>query len=297
MHHLTLDYQKLKQFAAIAIAAFLLALGAFASGFEPALAVTPPTKDHEFFDEFKRRYSKSPLLTQYAEAIHALDHGKHKTAFKLFTQLSEEDPNWPGFWTSLGTCCMWSEDFEMGLKFATKALRLRPKDPDMYNRRSMMLLALMRNDEALVELTKGLEQDPNDADLLRRRADCYKTMKKYPQAIADIDRLLKLYPANENIYYTKAATHEAMKDWKGAIGAYSELLKHYPDDDHVLVKRAAARMKDNNFKGAVLDFSEALKRGTEGPDFVYSQRAIAYEKLGMKDKAERDRKLAKEHHI
>lgn len=295
VHHLTLDYQKSKPFVALVTIAAFVTLCASAACNEKALASTPSTKDHEFFKEFKQSRPTSPLTAKYAEAIYALDHGKHKTATKLFTELSTEDPKWPGFWTSLGTCCMWNEDFKNGLEYATKAMQLRPKDPDMYNRRAIFLLALMRNDDAIADLSKGLTIDPNDADLLKHRAECYKAMKKYPQAIVDIDRLLKLYPAEETIYYTKAGALEAMKDWKGAIEAYSVLLKRYPTDDHVLVKRASARMKNGDFKGAVIDYSDALKHETEGPEFIYSQRAIAYDKLGMKDKAARDRKLSQEH--
>ncbi|MBX3137229.1 tetratricopeptide repeat protein [Candidatus Obscuribacterales bacterium] len=278
----------------IGIVSIIMSMWLFAGSFCNANAAPPPTKDHEFFSEFKRLHSKSPLIPRYEQAIEALDHGKHKTALRLFTQLAKDDPSWPGFWTSLGTCYMWTEDFQKGLNCSTKALQLRPKDPDMYNRQAMLLTALMKNAEAISVLSKGLKIDQTDVDLLKRRAACYKAMKKYPEALADVDRLLKSSPREETIYYTKAEVHEAMKDWKGAIDSYSALLKQYPNDDHVLVKRATARMKQNDFKGAVIDYSNALKRGTEGPDFVYSQRAIAYEKLGMMDKAARDRQLAKQ---
>jgi len=278
----------------IGIASIVMSMWLFAGGFYSANAAPSPTKDHEFFSEFKRLKSKSPLIPTYAKAIAALDYGKHNTALKLFTQLAKEDPSWPGFWTSLGTCYMWTEDFQKGLNCSTKALELRPEDPDMYNRQAMLLAALMKNAEAISVLTKGLKIDPTDVDLLKRRAACYKALKKYPEALADADRLLKSYPREETIYYTKAEVHEAMKDWQGAIDSYSALLKQYPNDDHVLVKRATARMKQNDFKGAVMDYTNALKRGTEGPDFVYSQRAIAYEKLGMMEKAARDRQLAKQ---
>ena len=252
-----------------------------------------PTKDHELLDEYLRSHQNGPMTKTYSQAINAMDYGKHRTAMKLFLQLTQADPKWPGFWTSLATCCMWTEEFPKGLEYATRALALRPKDPDMYNRRAMLLAALMKNNEAIADLTKGLKFDPTDKDLLKRRAECYKAIKKFPEAIADTERLLKLYPTEETIYYVQAESYEATQNWKGAINSYSNLLKHFPEDDHVLVKRATCKMKASDFKGAIVDYSNALKQGTEGPEFVYSQRAIAYEKLGMADKAARDRKSAK----
>jgi tetratricopeptide (TPR) repeat protein len=278
----------------IGVSAIMVSVNFFSDCCHVAIAAPSPTKDHEFFDEFKRLHPRSALLSEYTQAITALDYGKHKTAINHFARLAQEDPTWPGFWTSLGTCYMWTEEFQKGLNCSTKALKLRPGDPDMYNRQAIVLVALMKNAEAVSVLSKGLKIAPNDHDLLKRRAACFKALKNYPAAVADANRLLKLDPADETIYYTKAEAHEAMNDWKGAIDSYSALLRQYPDDDHILIKRASARVKQNDFKGAIIDYSEALKRGTEGPAFVYSQRAIAYEKLGMKEKAARDRNLARQ---
>lgn len=259
-----------------------------------AFAAPSPSKDQELFDEYRRTYPKSALIAKYGQALQALDHGKRKTAVKLFTELSQQEPKWAGFWTSLGTCCLWNEEFEKGLEYATKAIALRPKDPDMYHRRATMYAALMKNAEAVTDLSKGLTCDPNDLDLLRRRADCYKALRKYPEAITDINRILKIAPGDEKAYFTKAGICEETKDWKAAAAAYTELLTKYPEDDHALIKRAACKMKSNDYKGAIADYTDALRHGTEGPEYVYTQRAIAYEKLGMKEKADKDRAAAQQ---
>jgi len=253
------------------------------------------TKDQEMFLEYKRLHPNTPITQKYARALEALDYGKQKTAQKLFTELTTEDSKWAGFWTSLGTCHMWTEDFKKGVECATKAIQLRPKDPDMYNRRALLYIALLQYDKAIADLTQGLKLDPKDLDLLKNRAQSYKAQKKYPEALADINTMLQLSPKEETILYVKGEVYEAQKDWKNAIITYSTMLSFYPADDHVLIKRASCRMKTNDFKGAVLDYSEALKHGTEAPEFVYTQRAAAYEKLGMPAKAKRDRVSAQKH--
>lgn len=258
-----------------------------------ANAASGPTKDQELFTEYKQTHrGNTAFIEKYTKAIYCLDHGQRKTALKLLKELAKEDPKCPGIWVSIGTINLWLEDYPAGIEASTKAISLRPKDADMRRRRALHYIALLKYKEALADLDQAFKLEPTDFDNLRLRASCNKALKRYPEAIADYDRILKKVPDYEEVLHDKARTYTESKDWKNAVVTLDTLFKYYPTDETILLDRASSKMQLNDFKGAVQDYSKALTLGTEAPDFVYKQRALAYEKLGMKKEAARDRARA-----
>ncbi len=271
-----------------------LALLLIASGLSRAIAGNGPTKDQELFAEYKKNHRNNPAFAEkYDKAMHCLDHGQYKTSIKLLKELAKEDPKWPGIWVSLGTANLWLEDYQSGIDCNTRAIALRPKDADLYRRRALHYIALFKYREALLDLDQAYKLEPTDFDILKLRASCYKALKRYPDAVADYDRMLKKYPDYEEVLHDKSRAYIEAKDWKNAVMTLDVLLKYYPKDETSLLDRASAKLKLEDYKGAVNDYTKVISIGAEAPDYVFSQRALAYEKLGMKKEAARDRARVK----
>lgn len=272
--------------------ALALLLTAYSSVFNlnQAIAGNGPPKDQELFVEYKKEHPKNTaFIEKYARAISSLDHGQYKTAVKQFKELAKEDPKCVGAWVSQATADLWLEDYQGGIECNTKAIALRPKDADIYRRRALVYIALFKYKEALVDLNQAYKLEPSDFDILKLRASCFKALKRYPEAIADYDRMLKKYPNYEEVLHDKSAVQLEAKDWKNALLTLDVLIKYYPNEETSLLSRASTKIHLQDYKGAIHDYTKVLANGAEAPDYVFSQRAMAYEKLGMKKEAARDR--------
>jgi tetratricopeptide (TPR) repeat protein len=259
----------------------------------PVNAKSGPTVDRELFLEYKQTHSgNGAFIEKYTKAMNCLEHGQHKTAIRLFKDLSKEDPKCPGIWVSLSTCYLWLEDYQNGAEAATHAIALRPKDPDMYRRRALHFVALLKYKEAIADLDQGVKVDPHDSEVLTLRASCLKAVKRYADSLADYDKLLKAFPRDETNLYAKTRVYSEMKDWKNAVLTLDKICAYYPSDENALLERARCKMQLKDFKGAVQDYSKALSLGTESQEYVLNERASAYDKLGMQKEAKRDRDKA-----
>lgn len=241
----------------------------------------------------KQHPDRHMFNSKYTQAIDAMEHGKRKTAKKLLDELAKEDPKCPGVWISLGTYFMWTEDYAQAVAMSSKAIPLMPNDPDGYRRRGLQYIGIMKYPEAIADYSKALKMDPKHIDSLRMRADCYKAQKKYDLAIQDLEALLKVDPRSEGALYLRATIYQQMGEYKKAIAADDVILKFYPEDDQALVQRGSCNMKLQDYKTAVVDFTKALASQPDNPEYCLTQRALAYDKLGKKDLAEKDRAKAK----
>lgn len=194
---------------------------------------------------------------------------------------------------------------------------------DIYVLRSKQYARLKQLDKALKDLDHALELAPDDKDARQDRANLYLTMKKYPLAIQECSTILaknpkslKIYETRANVYIAANQLEKALQDYdkmvaiadtdppiyllRGqllfklgrydkAIADFTTVSKLNPSEDDAFRLRGDCFLKLNQFEKAVSDYSEAISRDKAGNIDAYASRAIAYEKLGRQDLAQKDK--------
>lgn len=147
--------------------------------------------------------------------------------------------------------------------YPARQLILEPRESDY--RSGIMLYFEGRNElktdhyqKAIELFNKSLPLEPEVAeDVFYYRAKAYFLLKQYQKALDDLTACIKIEPKAPWSYYQRARVHDEMKNYQKEIDDLTTSINLDPE-----------------YK------------------FAYRNRAEAYEKIGRKDLAKRDRKLA-----
>lgn len=238
----------------------------------------------------RKRPNDADVLTALGDAYmnnyNDVANGATK-AEKCFRRAIELDPELGRAYAKLAECCDARGDFKMGVKMATKALTVRKPDYEGLLERAGAYSNLKRDKEALADIEAFLKKAKKvDRDHLLLRATILENNKLYERALAEYRGLLKT-KYEDQIVYREVACLQGMNKNDEAIKALNLLLAHNKQDDSGYLTRARLYEKLGKHKEAVADFSKVLQ--LQPSTTALKERAAAYEKMGRKDLAEKDR--------
>lgn len=280
----------------------------FANIFSPALA---SSADGRAFDEALRlgqlgHYGESARMLREIQRKHPNDAyvltelgnaylnnyndlaGGTDKAEKCLRRALEIDPELGKAWVRLAECYDAKGDFESGIKFATKGLTVKKPDYEGYHERAGALSNLKRDKEALKDIDMFLKLNPKpERKYWVQRATIMENLKQYDRAIAEYRRLLKL-KYEDQVVYREVACLRALGKQEEAIKSLNGLVAHNKQDDTGYLNRARAYESMGRHKEAIADFTKAFE--LQPSKIALKERAAAYEKMGRKDLADKDRK-------
>jgi tetratricopeptide (TPR) repeat protein len=177
-----------------------------------------------------------------------------------------------------------------------KAMALDAKDPRPYCLRAAAYCEQQKLAQAIADYEHAAQLDATDTEAFFRLERIHESLHQYPEALRDCIRTLQRNPADQFALRTRAQLlvrggklQEALKDLDKAV-------QLHPTDGEVRKARAEIYMKLEEYDKAIPDLTAAIKTETFETSSLatnlYLQRATAYEKLGKKDLAEKDRKSA-----
>lgn len=242
--------------------------------------------------EIQRKHPNDPyVLTElgnaYMNNYNDLVSGTEK-AEKCLRRALEIDPQLGKAWVRLAECYDAKGDFESGIKFATKGLTVKKPDYEGYHERAGALSNLKRDKEALKDIDMFLKLNPKpERKYWVQRATILENLKQYDRAIAEYRRLLKL-KYEDQVVYREVACLRAMGKQEEAIKSLNGLVAHNKQDDAGYLNRARAYESMGRHKEAIADFTKAFE--LQPSKIALKERAAAYEKMGRKDLADKDRK-------
>jgi len=149
------------------------------------------------------------------------------------------------------------------LAYYDKSIGLDAGYAQAYVDRGGVYLLLHQPDKALGDLSKAISLNPDSAEAYLNRGGAYGELKQYQKAIEDCTRAISLSATNP----------------VAAAGAYAN--------------RGESYVEVGQNEKAIDDLTKAIASHPK-PAEAYYYRAMAYEKLGKKDLASKDRAKAKE---
>jgi tetratricopeptide (TPR) repeat protein len=242
---------------ASAIAARLLALSLLAPGLAlaadrnklPAPSAPSPSQEQRYqhclglvksdvaaaFDEANGWIDEGGgVLARHCLALAFVKMGKPHQAAALLDSLADElgqsEPDLAPDALAQGALA-WEKDgnIEKAIADQTKAIKLRPRDPDLLIDRARMLASSKKFFEAVDDLNAALTINPKNIDALVYRASAYRQLETPELAADDLERALKLAPQDPDALLERGNLRRAKGDPKGARADWMKLLTTAPD--------------------------------------------------------------------
>jgi len=144
------------------------------------------------------------LTREGIEASKAKDWDKAIAAFKRAAQLDEHyAPNFASALQQRATVYVSQGKFQEAIGDYSEALKVKSKDPDIFERRAYAEIQLKDYDKALHDYNEAIKLSPEDPKYYQVRAFIYQTKGDFKAALADVDKVLKLDPNNQDAQQRK----------------------------------------------------------------------------------------------
>ncbi|HMW89218.1 MAG TPA: tetratricopeptide repeat protein [Candidatus Obscuribacter sp.] len=191
---------------------------------------------------------------------------------------------------------------EEALALCNQALKLDPHCWKAYLARGQAQINSNRPDQALSDFSRVI--DSKDQYFMygarRLRADLYCVLKRFAEAIKDIDALeAEGATLSDGMHETRAGCYSGLGKHAQAIADYTAAIALRPNTTRLRFKRAESYLHAGQYEKAVADYTRVIEVDGKDGNFMggspeaYLGRASAYDLLGRKDLANKDRAAAR----
>jgi tetratricopeptide (TPR) repeat protein len=104
-------------------------------------------------------------------------------------------------------------EHEACVRLATRALQVRPSDPEVLSNRGAALRALCRYEEAIKDYDRALAIAPRSAAAWNNRGVSLAALGRYGEALESYEAALRLVPEYPRCRYNRASSHLALGDF------------------------------------------------------------------------------------
>ncbi len=173
---------------------------------------------------------KRPDSYNYQRGIEAIQEEKMGDALEYFNKDISDNPKsgYPYMWVSY--IYLAHEEYGKALDAANMAVKLLPKKDTeyltfAYGYRSKTYLCLGDTVKALADCAAAIKVDPKNTDLYNDRAQIYYELKKYDLADADYQKMTELKPGDVMGYMGLGRNANAQEHWEDAIKQFDYVTK------------------------------------------------------------------------
>ncbi len=182
--------------------------------------------------------------------------------------------------------------FKLSMRVFQEALKTEPKFTEALIMRGRCHLRLDEPQLALCDFNAAIKLDANNARAFLGRAEANCNLEENAKAIIDCNRSLSL-DANQRAFHLRGKLHLIGGNFKAAVADFDRALKLGKVEANILLDRADALIKQRMYQEAIRDCTQALNVSTiEKTDEIraHRTRAMAFEAMGKKDLALKDKK-------
>ncbi|MBK8556420.1 MAG: tetratricopeptide repeat protein [Lewinellaceae bacterium] len=193
-------------------------------------------------------------------------------------------------------------NFDASMKDYTEAIRISPKNPELYNSRGKTFFDMAMSGKfdqqagglvlkAIQDYDAGLALETikpsTKSELYINRGAAKAASGNLQDAVPDITAGLNLDPKNKNGYFNRSLIYFNLQQFDNAIKDYTSYLEIDPNNVNVWYERGMIKRSLKRNDEAIADLSHAIQLN---PQFgiAYLERARAYAQAGNKAAAQQD---------
>ena len=176
------------------------------------------------------------------------------------------------------------ENFEEAMKAYSEAIKITPKNGDLYSLRASLEVFLDNHDAAFKDINMALFYSPENAKYYFARGNIRILLSDIRGALEDFNKAIELDYEKEHYYISRATVKYLLGDSGGALMDYGKAIIINDENPDYFVMRANLEVETNDPMSALKDFNSAIELqkelGYEDPE-VYTLRAAV--KYGLED--------------
>jgi tetratricopeptide (TPR) repeat protein len=227
--------------------------------------VTTPTNEKE--TDGKPKDIKGARYTlHYNTGLSRLGSGKPTYAMVEFLE-AEKYKKTPELYYAMGQTCYELKRYSLSLDYFDKALFMNKDFSKAYVGKGIVLIAMERYDDAIVELKKSLDNivfhEPESA--YYNIAVAYARMNNYESAVENLKTAIKLKPTYIPPYIELARIYKKMGRLDLSETVLQEVLEQYPKlaQAHYMLGRIYLEQK--RYFAAEMEFKEVIRLVPDTP--------------------------------
>ena len=173
---------------------------------------------------------KRPDSYNYQRGIEAIQEEKMGDALEYFNKDISDNPKSGYSYMWVSYLYLAHDEYGKALDAANMAVKLLPKKDTeyltfAYGYRSKTYLCLGDTAKALADCAAAIKVDPKNTDLYNDRAQIYYELKKYDLADADYRKMTELKPGDVMGYMGLGRNANAQEHWEDAIKQFDYVMK------------------------------------------------------------------------
>lgn len=173
---------------------------------------------------------KRPDSYNYQRGIEAIQEEKMGDALEYFNKDISDNPKSGYSYMWVSYIYLAHDEYGKALDAANMAVKLLPKKDTeyltfAYGYRSKTYLCLGDTAKALADCAAAIKVDPKNTDLYNDRAQIYYELKKYDLADADYRKMTELKPGDVMGYMGLGRNANAQEHWEDAVKQFDYVMK------------------------------------------------------------------------
>jgi lipoprotein NlpI len=138
-----------------------------------------------------------------------------------------------------------------------QAVRLDPKNSDVYTVRGMAWEAKGDFERAIADFDQAIRLDPKNTEAYTVRAMAWQTKGDLDRAIADYDQAIRIDPKNTRAYSVRGVAWAAKGDLDRAIADYDQAIRLDPKNSSWYFHRGLSNLYAGALPTALADLNQA----------------------------------------
>ena len=197
------------------------------------------------------------------------------------------------FYNNLGIDYGEKGEYDLAIKYFTKAIELKLDYAIAYNNRGAVYRSKGEHDLAIEDCNEAIRLKHDYAEPYSNRGAAYRNKGDYDRAIKDYDMAIRLKHDFVEAYYNRGLAYHEKREFDLAIKDYNKAIELKPELFHPYYNRGNVYLQKGGFDLAIEDYSKAIELNPElGP--AYCNRGEAWLHLKEWDKAKVDLTAAKD---
>jgi len=158
---------------------------------------------------------------------------------------------------------------------------------------AIQLIQLGQNDEAIKLLTLAVKLNPKEKDLWTSLAEAQFRSNRNNQALSSLNQAIKLRPNEESIYLRQASIYMDLDDPKKAKISILKSLSINKSNERGYFQLGNAEIMLNNYESALIAFKKSSKINSNFWQSINNEGLILYELGNLKEAISRFRSALK----
>eukprot|EP00002_Diphylleia_rotans_P028860 TRINITY_DN5833_c0_g1_i5.p1 TRINITY_DN5833_c0_g1~~TRINITY_DN5833_c0_g1_i5.p1 ORF type:complete len:687 (-),score=117.54 TRINITY_DN5833_c0_g1_i5:533-2593(-) len=242
------------------------------------------------------RVSKSNVFQAqecYKEGTNFMNKGFYQEALSRFIQAISLSPATSKYYFARGICMYKMKEVESAVSEFTTAIQLESSFPEYFSYRSDAFKKLGRLEDASQDLSSAITLSPTDWELFYKKGSIEFERKSFALAIEAYTKALSFCEPEKSyrILIKRALSYRHLMDHQSSLYDFQKASEMDPKNHAGALQLGITYFLMNRYTEAVFQFSHAIKLSSSDAS-CFSNRALAYFKLGVYDNALRDVEMA-----